>query len=282
MFLNLLGALGLLSSIIYMLISTLKTPVLSYADINIAIQQTTPRINSPSPSPKTQETISYSGYCLNVPILMYHHIQPQNIAKEKWQTNFTVDNGTFDSQMAYLLNFGYTTISLEQLSQALTNHQKLSQKSIVLTFDDGYEDIYTYAFPIIQKYQLKTNLMIATGLIGNPDYLHWQQLKEMTASGQVFVYNHTWSHNNLTSSTGEKIKYEIQTANSQLENYLGVKTNIFAYPYGSQNSNVINILKENSFIAAVSTLPGQTQCDSFIMSLHRTRIGNSQLKSYGI
>ena len=113
MFLNLLGALGLLSSIIYMLISTLKTPVLSYADINIAIQQTTPRINSPSPSPKTQETISYSGYCLNVPILMYHHIQPQNIAKEKWQTNFTVDNGTFDSQMTYLLNSGYTTISLE-------------------------------------------------------------------------------------------------------------------------------------------------------------------------
>src|SRR3989344_5898735 len=281
MFLNLLGALGLLSSIIYILISTLKTPVLSYADINIAIQQT-PHINSPSPSPKTQETISYSGYCLNVPILIYHHIQPQNIAKEKWQTNFTVDNNTFDSQMTYLLSSNYTTISLEQLSQALTNHQNLPQKSIVLTFDDGYEDIYTYAFPIIQKYQLKANLMIATGLIGNPDYLHWQQLKAMTSSGQVFVYNHTWSHNNLISSSSEKIKYEIQTANSQLENYLGVKTNIFAYQYGSQNSNVINFLKENSFIAAVSTYPGTTQCDSFIMSLHRTRIGNSQLKSYGI
>lgn len=280
MFLNLLGVLGLLGSIIYILISTLKTPVLSYTSTNIAIQQTAPTVNSPSPSPKTQETVSYSGYCLNVPILMYHHIQPADLAKEKWQTNFTVDNGTFENQMAYLVNSGYTTISLNQLVQALIGRQSLPPKSIVLTFDDGYYDIFTYAFPIFQKYQIKANLMISTGLIENSDYLNWNQIREMTASGLVSVYNHTWSHNNLAGSNIEKVRYEIQTANSQLENYLGVKTNIFAYPYGSQNSIVTSILRENGFIAAVSTYPGTVQCDSFLMTLHRTRIGNSRLSSY--
>ena len=124
--------------------------------------------------------------------------------------------------------------------------------------------------------------MIPTGLIENIDYLTWSQLKEMHSSSLVFAYNHTWSHKNLGAASNDVISKEVLTAKGQLETNLGKPVNIFAYPYGSENNTVINFLRQNGFIAAFSTIPGQVQCDSFLMTLHRTRIGNSPLFSYGI
>lgn len=212
---------------------------------------------------------------------MYHHIQPIEEAKQKNQAFITVDPQIFDSQMNYLKSAGYQTISLDQLTQSLINRQKLPSKSIVITIDDGYKDIHSYAFAIIKKYGLTANLMISTGLIENPDYLSWGQLKEMVGSGHFFVHNHTWSHANLTAVSADKLSFEVLTAKKQLQEYLGKNSTIFAYPYGTLNNTVINFLTQNGFIAAVSTIPGTTQCDSFIMALHRTRIGNSQLGAYG-
>lgn len=148
--------------------------------------------------------------------------------------------------------------------------------------DDGYQDIYTYAYPIIQKYRALVNLMIPTGLMGNPGYLGWGQLKEMAGSGLAFIYNHTWSHASLGKASPEKIEFEVITAQHQLEEQLGKRVSIFAYPYGSENSFVVEFLKSHGFTAALSTIPGFTQCDSFIMSIHRNRIGNAPLTSYGL
>jgi len=222
-----------------------------------------------------------AGFCLNVPILMYHHIQPQSIAAQKWQTALNVDTTVFESQMAYLINSGYQTISLDQLVQALENQQKLN-KVAVLTFDDGYRDFYTYAFTIFKKYNLRANLFISTGLVENEDYLTWDQLKEMYSSGLVSAYNHTWSHANLALASQVKMGSEIQTAQRQLADNLGTSPKIFAYPYGQINQNIINYLSQNGFLAAVSTIQGKNQRKSNIFSLQRIRIGNSHLRSYGL
>jgi peptidoglycan/xylan/chitin deacetylase (PgdA/CDA1 family) len=223
-----------------------------------------------------------SGYCLNVPVLMYHHIEPQEQAKTEGHTALNVDSNIFASQMAYLSSKGYTAITADQLALALKNHNKLPSRSIVLTFDDGYSDFYTYALPIIKQYSFKANLMIPTGLIENSGYMSWEQLKDAFSSGNATIYNHTWSHALLGSASTQKIGYEISTANKQLSNYLGQTPNIFTYPYGSNSTNVVSYLAEHGFIAAFSEIPGTYQCDSFIMNLHRTRIGNSSLASYGL
>ena len=269
-------------------------PVLNQQSITIKVSNEISQIIKPAEATSKQVENSQTklskaennqtkpaGFCLNVPILMYHHIQPQSIAAQKWQTALNVDTTVFESQMAYLINSGYQTISLDQLVQALENQQKLN-KVAVLTFDDGYRDFYTYAFTIFKKYNLRANLFISTGLVENSDYLTWSQLKEMVSSNQVFAYNHTWSHANMASVPQAKMESEVQTAQKQLVDYLGTNPKIFAYPYGTENSTIINVLRENGFIAALSTIPGQVQCDSFIMTLHRTRIGNSTLAAYGI
>ncbi len=228
------------------------------------------------------EAASPNDYCVNVPVLMYHHIQPESMAREKGQAALTVDSGTFDQQMAYLVSQGYTAISAEQLVNDLKNRSGLPAKPIVITMDDGYKDNFTYAFPVIQKYGLIANIMVATGLMENPDWLSWNDLKIMVDSGRFYAYNHTWSHVSLASASSDKIQSEIITAKKQLEDHLGRSGNVFTYPYGSQNTGVIEILTQNGFTAAFSTIPGKMQCESFIFTLHRTRVGNGSLASYGI
>lgn len=112
--------------------------------------------------------------------------------------------------------------------------------------------------------------------------MSWNNLREMHNSGLIYLTDHTWSHYALGSGGEEKIKYEIETAKRQLEDRLGQTVDIFTYPYGAFNNNAINILKQDGFIGAFSTISGFWQCDSFIMSLHRNRIGNSPLSSYGL
>jgi len=225
----------------------------------------------------------FTGYCLSVPVLTYHHIQPQITAVELKQTSLSVDNGMFDKQMAYLASQGYTAISALDLVEALRNHTGLPGKSVVITMDDGYADNDVYALPVLKKYNLKANLMLATGLVGsNPDMLTWSQVQDMKNSGLYYFTNHTWSHYAIANGPQSKIETEIDTGVSQLKQYIGQDVNIFTYPYGSFNNNAIQTLQRKGYIGAFSTISGQYQCDSFIMTLHRTRIGNASLSSYGI
>lgn len=251
--------------------------VISGSPAIIAIPSPTP---TPTPSPEPAPV--YTGYCLNVPVIFYHHIQPLAEAKVQGHGSLTVDNGIFDGQMAYLTSHGYTTISAEALAAALIGHQGLLGKSIVVTMDDGYADIFTYAYPIMQKYGITVSLAIPTGLMNNPGYMNWDQLRQMTGSGRVFVYNHTWSHTNLAGATKDKVEYEVSTAKKQLTEYLGKTSTVLFYPYGATNNTVIGVLAANGYNAGFTSIPGSTQCDSFMMSLHRTRIGNSSLASYGL
>lgn len=236
------------------------------------------------PSPTVEPTptpVPLVGYCMYAPVLMYHHVQPQSLADEKGQTAHSVNNDTFDSHMSYLLSKGYTFITVKELSDALKNKTSLPSKSIAITLDDGYKDAYTYAFPIFKKYNIKANLMISTGLVGGADYLSWEEIKEMNASGLIYFTNHTWSHYPVGYGSKEKIDYEIKTANKQLQDYTGQTVDIFTYPYGSFSDTAISVLKENNFQSAFSTIPGVYQCDSFIYALHRSRIGNGSLSFYG-
>lgn len=235
---------------------------------------------TPTPVPTPTPTPVPVGYCLNVPVLFYHHIQPQADAIANKQTSQSVDAGIFDQQMAYLNQKGYTTISALDLVNALKNHTGVPANSVVVTFDDGYIDQYNHAFPIARKYNIKLNLLIASGLLNNSGFMNWGQVNEIKNSGG-YIVDHTWSHYSLPAGSLEKIKYEVETGRSQIESFTGQKADVFGYPYGSFNNLSIKVLQDDGFLGAFSTIGGTYQCDSFIMALHRTRIGNSSLAYYG-
>ncbi len=223
-----------------------------------------------------------ANICLRVPVLMYHHIQPMSVAQKKKQTSLTVDDKIFGQQMRWLMDRGYKSIAAQDLASALLNKTSLPTKAVVITLDDGYEDAFTYAYPIAQQLGLKLNLMIPTGLLNNPDYLTWDQLKSMVNNGVAFAHNHTWSHASLAKAPMAKREFEIDTAFLQLKNNLNADTKIFAYPYGSKNLASEQYLQKKGYIAAFSTIPGSLECTNQIMQLPRLRIGNFPLSQYGI
>src|SRR5260221_2827029 len=241
----------------------------------------------PIPTPTPDYNKRPAGYCLFVPVLMYHHIQPEAVAVVRGQTSLTVDPTIFDEQMNYVATHGYSAITAESLVMALRNHTGLLWKSIVITLDDGYDDNFQYAFPIFQKYHLLANFMVSTGLlggVGNNTYYTWDKLSQMVGSGLVDASDHTWSHFAMGTKTPDKDQSEIMTAKEQLESHLGKHQTIFTYPYGTRYNNlrVTQELIQDGFLGAFSTIPGSWQCDSYVYALRRTRIGNVPLIRYGI
>jgi peptidoglycan/xylan/chitin deacetylase (PgdA/CDA1 family) len=185
--------------------------------------------------------------------------------------------------MAYLSTNGYTPIWANDLIDALRKHTGLPGKPVMVTMDDGYADNDIYALPILRKYNIKANLMLSSGLVGsNQDMLTWGQVDDMKNSGLIYFTNHTWSHYPIASGPQSKIESEIDIAQTEIQEHTGQTVNIFTYPYGSFNSNAIQMLQRKGYKGAYSTISGAYQCDSFIMALHRYRIGNGSLASYGI
>lgn len=232
-----------------------------------------------TPTPTFIPTPTFSGFCQKIPVLIYHHIKNQEEVIE----GPTVSTSWLESHLAFLASSGYKSISQAELINRLTKKIPSSgEKLIVLTFDDGYEDFYRNAYPLAKKYNAHFNLAVITGLVENQGYLTWAEIEEMVKSGLISFSNHTWSHNSLVASDNDKIKSEIETAQNQLSEHVEIKPQVITYPYGGFDFRILDIVKSLGLSAGFSTIEGHIQCDSFLMTLHRTRVENAPLSTYGL
>lgn len=131
-----------------------------------------------------------------VPVLMYHHLVPKEKADPNSGAVITVD--AFREQMTYLKQKGFTTISLAQLAGFLLNRQPLPAKPVLITFDDGYESVYQYAYPILRENHFTAVTFLIGRNVGAPtkpwglSYLNWNQIKEMAEKGVMEFGSHTY------------------------------------------------------------------------------------------
>ncbi len=236
---------------------------------------------TPTPKPLTfaQMTALY-GPCVNLPVLMYHHIQDQETATQNGNGYLTVTPEIFEKQLAYLNDKKYTSVGPAELIAFFNQGQSLPKKPVMLTFDDGYSDFATFAAPLLSRYSIKATVFVPTGLIENPGYLSWSNINSLAQSGFYFG-NHTWSHQNL-GTTLEKIKKEVDTANLQLTDHGQDPLKVFAYPYGTISQRASNYLRESGYQLAFTTVAGRTLCAKQRLSLPRIRIGNTALSFYGL
>ncbi len=234
---------------------------------------------TPSPRPLTfAEMSTLYGPCVSLPTLMYHHVQTKESAEAKKQTSLSVYTDIFKSQMQYLKDKGYNTLSMTDLVSFFDSGVAIPKHSVLITFDDGYEDFYTDAFPILRDLGFKATVFTPTGLINNPDYLIWEQIASMNRS--VLFANHTWSHKNVGVSESI-MQYEISTADTQLTERGLNSPKVFAYPYGFDSGQAQLYLSSLGYKAAFSTTPGNILCLKRRFDLPRVRIGNIPLSSYG-
>lgn len=176
------------------------------------------------------------SFAATVPIFVYHFIRDE-VGNYKYAENMLRVN-SFKDQLKYISENGYQAIYISEFDKLY----KYS-KPIALTFDDGYEDFYINAFPLIKLYKVKVTLFVVNTFFGKAGYCNLNQLSEMKQSGLVDIESHTMTHPDLTTLNSEKLNYELFDSKEVLKEQLGVSSTVLSYPYGRRNAEVINKAK---------------------------------------
>jgi peptidoglycan/xylan/chitin deacetylase (PgdA/CDA1 family) len=240
---------------------------------------------SPTPTP-TPKPLSFSemqklyGPCTKTPVLLYHHIQSSERARLNNQISLTVFTDYFEKQMAYLKEKGYQIVTMNDLNNFFLGNVGLPPKSIILTFDDGYQDFYSDAYPILKNYGFKATAFLPTGLMDNPGYLTWNEIEEMSQTGLIYFGNHTWSHHS-TATDKLTVEKEINTAQLQLSERGLNMIKVFAYPYGADSTLAKDYLNLNNYNLGFTVHHANILCLKQRLDLPRIRIGNSYMQNYG-
>ena len=213
-------------------------------------------------------------------IICYHCIKD-----EPWPHLRPAKVADFENQMQYLSK-AYNPISLERIAQCIQNGTSLPTKTIAVTFDDGYQDNYKNAYPIIKKYSIPATIFLTTGFIGTGEIpawdkgyykseetlmLSWDQVREMSDNGISFG-SHTLTHPFLTRIPRKQAQREIRLSKDIIEQQIGKPVTTLVYPSGDFNSEIRGIVKEAGYSAAVSTIAGHNSAYDDVYALKRNVI----------
>jgi len=212
----------------------------------------------------------------SLPILMYHGVDSQPSV-----INFPPDR--FRWQIKWLYTHGYKSIPLSELNRCMITGQDLPERSVVLTFDDGYQSLYTEVFPILQQYSFSATIFLVAGFCNKDNYwpgqpsmiprmklLTWEQIGEMSRFGIEFG-SHTVNHPRLDHLPANALHDEIVLPKEILESRLGIPVTVFAYPYG-RYTDLVKDMVRSSYEAACSTRIGLVKTNSDRYALERVEI----------
>ncbi len=211
---------------------------------------------------------------LRVPIVLYHHIRPITPTMDELAKGLSVTPEVFDRQLAYLAKNGFHTITLHQLILALEGTEQLPEKPIILTFDDGYRDTFTYAYPLLVKRHFSGSLFIFTQAIGAPDYLTWDQVQQMQQSGIFEIGSHTLSHADLPTLSEKDMMREIRESKKIIASKLGAEIDFFCYPYGHYTKKIAEEVKKAGYLGALTTRYGTVHAKESLYETSRVRLTN--------
>jgi peptidoglycan/xylan/chitin deacetylase (PgdA/CDA1 family) len=192
--------------------------------------------------------------------------------------------------MAYLAARSYHVITLEGLCHSLINARPLPARCVVLTFDDGFVDNYTQAYPILQRFGFPATIFLTVAFIGTNELpvlsgrhrparpLTWQQVDDMGRHGIAFG-SHTLTHPALPRLGEAELRHEICDSRRLLEEKLARAIPFFCYPKGEFTSPIKVLVREAGYTAACSVFPGAVQAKSDLFALPRTYIGRDDTLS---
>jgi peptidoglycan/xylan/chitin deacetylase (PgdA/CDA1 family) len=171
------------------------------------------------------------GDSLRVPILVYHSVMPHHAGQTAEQRVLDVDDSVFVAQMQYLVDGGYHVVSFAALVDALEGRGTLPKRAVVITFDDGWENQYRHAFPILRRFGVTATFFVFTSPIGKDGLLMtWDQLRELQDAGMT-IGSHTRTHPVLPSYH-RSLHNEVEMSRADIAQHLGRAPDFFAYPFG--------------------------------------------------
>lgn len=203
----------------------------------------------------------------NVVVLMYHHLSEKPMPQFPWI--LSVDR--FEDQMKLLKEEGFHVITMEQYRAFMLNNGSVPDNAVLLTFDDGYESFYEFAFPILKKYGYTAVNFVIVSTIDHPNpnsvpKLTWEQMREMKRDGMGF-YSHTYdlhhygivdaeggerpaasallyiddeNRNEMNTEYYNRVTRDLAKAEQRLKEELGNTDSAIAFPYGSYNDRLLS------------------------------------------
>lgn len=214
---------------------------------------------------------------ISLPILMYHHI-----LKDKSKHGaYVISPDEFEADLIYLKENGYTTITIADLINLTQDNILLPEKPVMITFDDGYLSTLEYAYPLLEKYNMKAVISViakyseeySQNYDRHVPYAHltWEDLSFMQKSGVFEVQNHTYDmHKNKSGArhgskrvSGESLEHyeaefkkDVSLAQDLLFKNSGINATCFTYPFGMISDESIDFVKDMGFSASLSCFEG--------------------------
>ena len=210
---------------------------------------------------------SESGF--KITVLNYHKIDDMNIS-------LSIPPKEFDAQMKYLKDNDYHTITPNELYAALEGTGELPENPVLITFDDGYADNYTNAYPILKKYGFKATIFVISDFVDKMEhYFTWDEAREMAKNG-ITIASHTVDHRSMTDLTNEQLKKELVDSKKKIEEEMGYEVNYIAYPTGTYNLHIAELVRSAGYKAAFTIKYGNVDMGSNVYALERVPIFHTE------
>jgi peptidoglycan/xylan/chitin deacetylase (PgdA/CDA1 family) len=239
-----------------------------------------PVLVSPSPLTTSVGAPGRPAGSMWIPILMYHYVRTAPPG-DRMGFALSVTPPDFQRQMQYLKDHGYTTLTMRDADLIITQQKAMPIKPVVLTFDDGYNDFYSTAAPIMSSLGITATNYVPTHLVGGSYYMTWDQIQELDQTGFEMAA-HTMFHTALAHQSAGRVQSEVFGSKADLENHLGHPVVDFAYPFGSYDAQAIRTVRDAGFWSATSTVAGGWHDPTQMMWLTRVRVGGGESFGYWV
>lgn len=187
------------------------------------------------------------------PILVYHRFGPTAAG------SMTVRTAAFAAQLEFLKKNGYTIVPLRRLVERINGgNERLPDKAVVITVDDGHRSVYTQMLPLVRRYRIPVTLFIYPSAISNAEYaLTWQELEELHQSGLFDIQSHTYWHPNFkrekrrlsSDAYRDFVRVQLVKPRQVLAQRLGVNADLLAWPFGIYDDELIAAASAAGYIA---------------------------------
>lgn len=198
-----------------------------------------------------------------ISILMYHQVG--DFAPMRAHRSTYCHYRRFQQQMGFLRRFRCNVLSLDEALACLYGGQPVPPRAVVLTFDDGYENFYEYAWPVLQHHGFPSMVYLLSGLLGEPS--RWfgrdgretpplmgrDRILQLRDLGVDFG-SHGVSHAKLAEVDARTVQQEVTRSKAQLEELLGEEVRHFCYPYGSHDRTALEAVRAAGYASAVTCL----------------------------
>jgi peptidoglycan/xylan/chitin deacetylase (PgdA/CDA1 family) len=221
--------------------------------------------------------VPFGRTTLELPILLYHYIRVPPARKvDPVGYNLSVSPQQFGAQMDWLAAHGYHTVTFADLRQYWRRVTPLPSRPVIITLDDGYEDLYTAAFPILASHGFTAVAYIVTGFVGNPRYVTKDEILQMDRYG-IEIGAHTVNHTDLARASEPWLTYQVVQSKAWLEKLVGHSVPDMAYPSGKFDAQVVAAVERAGYYSAVTEdlTYLHSQADRYVWGRVRVSAGES-------